>query len=275
MREKRARQLAQGMCTSCGSPRGDSQSLRRCQKCLTRDSGTRRSREMRTAIIQAYGGDSPFCFCCGEKHAAFLTLDHVDGGGRAHRRAKGNQSVYHELRRLGYPSGFQILCFNCNLARGCYGSCPHAAEADLKSDAESPTKFVKTGSRICTRCKRGLAESEFYADKIGPNGLQSRCRTCTREASIARLRAVRHAALIHYSAGDVRCQCCGEREEKFLALDHINGEGPRHPVRRSGGNSFYAWLKKQGFPPGLQVLCHNCNCAKGRTRDCPHAPAIA
>jgi hypothetical protein len=56
-----------------------------------------------------------------------------------------------------------------------------------------------------------------------------------------------------------------------LALDHINGEGPRQPGRRVGGNTFYAWLKKQGYPAGLRVLCHNCNCAKGRDRDCPHA----
>jgi hypothetical protein len=80
---------------------------------------------------------------------------------------------------------------------------------------------------------------------------------------------------MHYSGGDVRCQCCGEDEEQFLALDHIDGAGPRHPTRRSGGNSFYAWLMKQSFPPGLQVLCHNCNCAKGKDRDCPHVLTVA
>ena len=222
---------------------------------------------MRAETLFAYSGAQPRCACCGEQRLAFLTLDHVNNGGRAHRRQKGNQGVYHELRRAGYPPGFRVLCFNCNLARGSYGSWPHAGEVHSKSDT---TAIVKTGSRICTRCRQGLAESEFYPDRIGPGGLQSRCRTCTREASLARLRAVRREALVHYSGADVRCQCCGEREERFLALDHINGQGPRHPTRRSGGNSFYGWLKKQGFPPGLQVLCHNCNCAKGKNRECPH-----
>jgi hypothetical protein len=227
---------------------------------------------MRATAIRAYGGESPACVCCGETQPAFLTLDHVNNGGRAHRREKGNQGVYHELRKGGYPPGFQILCFNCNMARGWYSSCPHDIEGDPKAGASLLANTAKTGSRVCTRCKRGLAESEFYPDKIGPGGLQSRCRVCTREASIERLRAARRAALMHYSGGDVRCQCCGEDEEQFLALDHIDGAGPRHPTRRSGGNSFYAWLMKQSFPPGLQVLCHNCNCAKGKSRQCPHQP---
>ena len=107
MREKKARQLAQGLCTSCGSPRGDSQSRRCCQKCLTRDSGTRRSREMRATVIQAYGGESPFCFCCGEKQAAFLTLDHVDGGGCAHRRVRGNQSDITSCEGAATPRAFR------------------------------------------------------------------------------------------------------------------------------------------------------------------------
>ena len=119
---------------------------------------------MRTAVIRAYGGQSPSCACCGE------------------------------VRTPG--------------------------EVNPRSNAAQMTKIAKIGSRLCTRCKQLLAESEFYPDKIGPGGLQSRCRSCTREASRSRLRALRCAALVHYSSGDVHCQCCGERDEKFLALDH-------------------------------------------------------
>ena len=262
--------MQQGNCVDCGGPRGESPSRRTCQRCLSRDSGTRRSREMRAAVLRAYGGESPHCVCCGEQTREFLTLDHVNNGGRAHRRLKGNQGVYHELRRTGYPDSYRVLCFNCNLARGCYGRCPHAPALQDEPCPVSTINAGIPGSRICTGCKRGLAETEFYADKIGPRGLQSRCKVCTRAASIARLQLVRQAALMHYSRGDIRCRCCGEREQKFLALDHINGEGPRQPGRRGAGNSFYSWLKKQGFPPGLAVLCHNCNCAKGTNRECPH-----
>ncbi len=37
-----------------------------------------------------------------------------------------------------------------------------------------------------------------------------------------------------------------------------------------GGSVLYSWLKKQGYPPGFQVLCHNCNLAKGYYGACPH-----
>lgn len=29
------------------------------------------------------------------------------------------------LRRNNYPNGFQVLCHNCNMAKGFYGKCPH------------------------------------------------------------------------------------------------------------------------------------------------------
>jgi hypothetical protein len=132
-----------------------------------------------------------------------------------------------------------------------------------------------TNTKVCTACHKPLPFSAFYRDKGTRLGLQSRCRTCTRAASLARLRAIREEALQHYSAGDVECECCGERERMFLGLDRVNGDGPRQPGRYRGGNVFYAWLKKQGYPPGLAVLCHACNCAKGKNRECPHAIAQA
>mgnify|MGYP001568273127 CR=1 FL=1 len=36
------------------------------------------------------------------------------------------------------------------------------------------------------------------------------------------------------------------------------------------GSAFYRWLKQQGYPPGIRVLCFNCNCALGLFGYCPH-----
>jgi hypothetical protein len=33
------------------------------------------------------------------------------------------------LRTHGYPSGFRVLCHNCNFSFGHYGYCPHQAAA--------------------------------------------------------------------------------------------------------------------------------------------------
>ena len=77
--------------------------------------------KLRRQVIEAYGGE---CACCGEREPCFLTLDHINGGGTAHRKTIHGK-VYAELRRRGFPSGYRILCWNCNWAHRLYGSCPH------------------------------------------------------------------------------------------------------------------------------------------------------
>lgn len=74
------------------------------------------------------------------------------------------------------------------------------------------------------------------------------------------------AVLIHYG---MVCACCGESERAFLTADHINNDGAKH--RRSiNRRPLYRWLVKNQFPAGFQILCWNCNCAKGRIGHCPH-----
>jgi hypothetical protein len=64
------------------------------------------------------------------------------------------------------------------------------------------------------------------------------------------------------------CSCCGEDELAFLTIDHI--VPVRSRTRTRAGSSFYYKLKMEGFPPGYQVLCFNCNCAKRTNPVCPH-----
>lgn len=82
-------------------------------------------RAMKQSVLDAYGGT---CACCGEATFEFLTLDHVNGDGAAHRKVHGpgrSDKVYAELIGAGFPAGYRVLCFNCNSARGFYGYCPH------------------------------------------------------------------------------------------------------------------------------------------------------
>jgi hypothetical protein len=81
----------------------------------------RRGAELRTEVLAAYGNA---CVCCGEREPAFLTIDHIDGGGTAHRRAI-HRKVYAELKRHGFPPGYRVLCWNCNWAHRLSGSFPH------------------------------------------------------------------------------------------------------------------------------------------------------
>ena len=85
----------------------------------------------------------------------------------------------------------------------------------------------------------------------------------------ARTSALRKEVLRHYGG---RCACCGEATPEFFEIDHINGGGNWHrkKINKKGGKSFYIWLKKNNFPPEFQVLCSNCNHAKGCYGACPH-----
>lgn len=78
------------------------------------------------------------------------------------------------------------------------------------------------------------------------------------------------AALTHYSNGRLECACCHEKEYLFLGLDHIVPVGK---LRKKNAGSIYSQMRRESFPPGLQVLCHNCNMAKRGLPTCPvHNP---
>ena len=81
-------------------------------------------RAYKLEMIDAYGG---CCACCGEQYQEFLTLDHINGGGRADRKRAGSTTqIIRELKRKGWPKkDHRVLCMNCNLAFGRFGYCPH------------------------------------------------------------------------------------------------------------------------------------------------------
>lgn len=77
-------------------------------------------------------------------------------------------------------------------------------------------------------------------------------------------------ALEYYSGGTPECNCCGEKEQKFLSIDHIDNDGNRHRKSDPSAIAIYAWLKKHNYPNGFQVLCFNCNLSKAFFGKCPH-----
>jgi hypothetical protein len=90
---------------------------------------------IRNEVIDAYGGN---CQCCGESDKRFLTLEHVYGRKNHGRSATGKRitgkKAMAEVKRLGFPKDkFQILCFNCNCAKGIYGKCPHQIEREVRA----------------------------------------------------------------------------------------------------------------------------------------------
>ena len=86
------------------------------------------NKKIRDIVLDWYGHK---CYCCGETESNFLTIDHTDGGGRKHRK-EIKMSIYQWLVKNNFPTGFQLMCYNCNCAKGFYGVCPHTYSNNIK-----------------------------------------------------------------------------------------------------------------------------------------------
>ena len=80
----------------------------------------------RMKIYEIVGNGKIECSCCGEKIVQFLTIDHINGGG------KGDRKRGWDWRHLGFErlekekAGLRLLCWNCNSGRQINGGvCPH------------------------------------------------------------------------------------------------------------------------------------------------------
>ena len=90
----------------------------------------------------------------------------------------------------------------------------------------------------------------------------------TNEQSKVRYYRDKHDAFLHYSDRPFpRCRWWGEREVRFLVIDHVKGGGAEQE-RTLRGYNICSWLRFNGFPKGYQVLCANCNMAKGTGAYC-------
>lgn len=140
---------------------------------------------------------------------------------------------------------------------------------------------------VCTGCGCNLPDTRFYRRKERGGQLYRHCKDCHRRLTSAwinarpetrraysrqwgkrlRIRTLRVVA----RSRNPQCSCCGETEVDFLVIDHMNGGGSKESASYGNHREFY-----QGIVQGkrdtsdLQILCANCNTAKGRAGTCPH-----
>lgn len=135
-----------------------------------------------------------------------------------------------------------------------------------KKIRETTSKWRKT--------KRGREKMREYQERRRMKDPEK-----IREIKKRSYEKLKREVLSHYSNGKLECACCGERIYKFLTLDHIRGfknsldykECRRKNGKRKANAQIYAWLRKNNFPPGYQVLCYNCNLGAARNGGiCPH-----
>ena len=125
-----------GRCNRCGKRRPIPGGAH-CKECRTRwregytkHRGYRlvrakRRQLLKQLVMEGYGGTR--CACCGETGIAFLTIDHIEGKGRQHRKMiqRKGETFYRWLKVHNFPPGYRVLCMNCNCSLAWFGYCPH------------------------------------------------------------------------------------------------------------------------------------------------------
>lgn len=126
------RNITLGLCIKCGSPAKTKNHCPRCQE-NNRASQKKYSNKRYNCVMDHYGRA---CTCCGEKNLKFLTIDHINGNGKSHRRnCQIYQTLYADFKLSGiWSEEVAVLCYNCNCGR--YrngGTCPHK-DVEVKDD---------------------------------------------------------------------------------------------------------------------------------------------
>lgn len=144
--------------------------------------------------------------------------------------------------------------------------------------------------KVCIRCHTEKDESLFFPryEKGRRDKLEAHCKDCHRKQSKKWLekkphkikeyckrwgRGLRIKALVAVSGSLApSCKCCSEDIVEFLQIDHINGGGTKESKSYGNHREFFVDIIRGVRPiDGLQVLCANCNHAKGRAGGvCPH-----
>lgn len=127
--------------------------------------------------------------------------------------------------------------------------------------------------RICTECGK-----EWMRGVRGGTGRSAKCGECMykkrKEYNQQWLRdnperkAVYNRGKLErlnedcFNAYGKKCVCCGST--KALTLDHIYNDGDAHrKFIGADGTDWRWWLRANGFPDMVQVLCNTCNTMKG------------
>ncbi len=97
-----------------------------------------------------------------------------------------------------------------------------------------------------------------------------------KQRLIKRAKDVKLEVFNHYSkevsnSNTPICACCGYSDIRFLSLDHIKSrKNVSKEEKEITGERLWKYVRDNGFQKGYQILCHNCNIAKGDRKYCPH-----
>lgn len=189
-----------------------------------------RHRTIRLEVINHYSNGTMKCEDCDENHIEFLEVDHINGGGRKHKREVKFTNLYAYLKRMNFSDGYQILCSNCNSKK---------VKIAARERGMFGTKSQQYGYRYAQKIK-----DDVFSHYSVNGEIKCSCPNCN-ENDIDKL------CLDHIN-GD------GDKHREELRLIGVVG------------NHIYNWIKKNNYPQIFRILCHNCNQSINNYGYCPH-----
>ncbi len=83
-----------------------------------REYGLKYRVKIKSAVINVLTNGEGTCRCCGQGDIDVLGIDHIHNNGNQHRASLGpgfgGDKFYRWLVHNDYPTGYQVLCMNCN-----------------------------------------------------------------------------------------------------------------------------------------------------------------
>lgn len=76
--------------------------------------GDKEKRGDKMIVLEHYGEK---CCKCGFSDWRTLSIDHINSDGAEHRKKVSGAHIYRWLKNNNFPTGFQILCMNCQFIK--------------------------------------------------------------------------------------------------------------------------------------------------------------
>lgn len=181
-------------------------------------------RKLKLDILSYYSSGIIKCDLCPETRFGALTIDHIDGDGSNHRKsfkgAGSGTNFYLWLKNNKYPTGYRVLCCNCNILanetlRTNLLSQTKKAKSHRHKIIEDKQKFMDALGGMCVICKTSNM-AILTCHHINNNGAEHRRMICSRKdgrglSGIHFYRAV--LKINDFTNLECRCFNCNVEEE--------------------------------------------------------------
>jgi len=158
----------------------------------------------------------------------------------------------------------------------------YEARPEVKAKRKEYEASPERKARIKERESRPEAIARKKEYRARPEVKAKRSKYAKEKKDVEKMEVYLHYSKIHSNSDIPCCRCCGLNSHiEFLSLDHIGGrkkmDSELELVKAGYSSKFkihqlMLWIIKNNFPIGFQILCLNCNFAKGHSKDnkCPH-----